>query len=326
MDFVCEFLDKWAACVRSGRKPDAALEETASAGGVTVEATDREWVRVLRFPEDQRIVVKWRDPELRHEASHLQWLSEHGEARAPRLVWPSEQGSSADMDYHLFAMEHIQGHPLRKAIRSEPGRVCKLLNRSIDTLAAIHSLIDTYMAGELEARGPYWKESLRNRLRDDLGRVLERAPACEGHVREVNTDQIARQLSCQEHRVLGHGDYKGNNLLVADVGGDSVIRPIDWVDMGKAAPWYDLAHLLHTFRSASEGACREAVGTYLQQVQGHGLVSSVDVDEAFRMLDYGEMARLITSTASHVDGADDECFFVGRSQQLARTWERCCAC
>jgi len=326
VDLVCGFLEEWAVCVRTSDKPATALKQTALTAGVTVELANRDWVRVLRFPNDQRIVVKWRAPELRHEASHLEWLSKQWATGAPRFVWGRKERGPGAVEHHLFAMEHIEGVPLHRAVRCEPGRMRELLTLSIGRLAAIHTLIEICVAGELDLRGPYWKEALRDRLSCDFGRVLQRAPACERHVGDVKTDRIARELSCQTHRVLGHGDYKGNNLMVVDVSGRPGIRPIDWVDMGKAAPWYDLAHLLHVFRRVPGGVdlTREAVEAYLQQVQGEGCVCGVQADEALRMLEYGEMARLITSTASHVCGSDDDSFFVGRSAQLGAVWRRCC--
>ncbi len=40
--------------------------------------------------------------------------------------------------------------------------------------------------------------------------------------------------------IIGHGDYKPNNLIVTHSG----LYIIDWLSMAKAQPWYDLSYLL----------------------------------------------------------------------------------
>jgi aminoglycoside phosphotransferase (APT) family kinase protein len=95
----------------------------------------------------------------------------------------------------------------------------------------------------LEERGfsHYYRESLQNRLFDEVGRIDRafRGAAELGPLFQA-VERLLAQWDSRQAPVLGHGDYQQPNLLFHA----GRIYPVDWVDFGLCHRFYELAHFL----------------------------------------------------------------------------------
>ena len=296
-------LETWASEVRKGCAPPDALACAAAGCSASVECTSSKKVRRVKSGGDEIVVKWWGSDEYHvHEARNLEWLQSHAKAaRAPRLVWKCEcepvppQGGEK---WFLFAMESVPGPRLDKLLDECGCDALQLLRTAVHRLASIHALIGS---PPTELREVYFGCTLARRLAGDLSKIRCHVPAGESSLSQalgsINTKTVADELSKSDQVVIGHGDYKPNNLMVVGEGSDLVVRPIDWVDMGQATPWYDLAYLLS---GRPEDQTKALTKTYVERVQAAGVLPSLTEEEAHEGLAWGRVAQLITSTASGV--------------------------
>lgn len=88
--------------------------------------------------------------------------------------------------------------------------------------------------------------------------------------------------------------------------------------MGEASPWYDLSYLL---KEEPESVVRHLLQMYLGGMQADDLLWTVGLEEAERMLRFGDVARLITSTASGDPTTRDD--LESRCNALRDAWHLC---
>jgi len=292
-------LETWSSEVKKGCSPPDALACAAAGCSASVECTSSKKVRRVKSGGDEIVVKWWGCGEYHvHEACHLEWLQSHAEAaRAPRLEWQREPvPPPGGKKWFLFAMESVPGQRLDERL-NEPGcDAVGLLDIAVDRLANIHGLINSPPPC---LRKVYFGCTLTKRLAGDLRKVVCALPAHKSSLSEnlqrIDTEAIAVELSKPAQVVLGHGDYKPNNLMVVREGSDLVVRPIDWVDMGQATPWYDLAYLL---KGQTKDQTKALTKTYVKKVQAAGMLPCLTEAQAHSGLEWARVAQLITSTGS----------------------------
>jgi aminoglycoside phosphotransferase (APT) family kinase protein len=148
-------------------------------------------------------------------------------------------------------------------------------NQSIDTLVAVHTAVGE-VSDRRRMRRNFTAASLERMLGKAIARIVEIGiPAYRDKgntvpkewVRTLADFPIGRMVSdlaVTDEYVLGHGDFKGDNLIVGD---DGRLWVIDWLGMSKARPWYDLAYLLVDVPLAHKWPF---VGRYVELMQQRG--------------------------------------------------------
>lgn len=96
-------------------------------------------------------------------------------------------------------------------------------------------------------------------------------------VARVPVERLVHSLGvCTQSFVMGHGDYKPNNIIFTDDGWFS--WTVDWLGMSKAQPWYDLAYLL-----VHERAKDTFLSYYLRLMHERGFLRNVSERRARKL-------------------------------------------
>jgi hypothetical protein len=122
------------------------------------------------------------------------------------------------------------------------------VSKALQVLASIHS---TPIPEDV--MNHYHGESLRNRLEQELEFIKEWPGISADKVdvihNSINRPELSRTKLQEVPPVLGHGDYRGGNLVCTSAG---EIIPVDWVDFGLCDPRYEWAHFLNSLDDVLE--------------------------------------------------------------------------
>jgi aminoglycoside phosphotransferase (APT) family kinase protein len=168
----------------------------------------------------------------------------------------------------FYVMEHVDGVPYREAAQlAELGseRTAAVVHRLVDTLAYLHD-VDVEAVGLTDFGRPdgYLERQVRR-----WGRQLDTSRSREvPGIDELRAD-LARDVPDSGPAAIVHGDYRLDNVLVAD---DRIAAVLDWEMATVGDPLSDLA-LLVVY--SSPALARHAAG----------VVSSAPLADGFPMVD-----------------------------------------
>ncbi|MGC9603279.1 MAG: aminoglycoside phosphotransferase family protein [Minisyncoccia bacterium] len=198
---------------------------------------------------------------------------------------------------NFFVEEFIKGKIMQDILEKETNRenVRNLYLKAVDELVKIHTsagflknkndLKNTFKREELKRRinlflfyienfGFPSYEKYGGKIKREWRRAVEKVP--------TNIKRMVKHLGINEKNyLLGHGDYKPNNLILTKNG---EIYVIDWLGMAKAQPWYDLAYLLTRLTGhEKEFFLKE----YLEKMHKNGYLKETSLKEAENLLRTG---------------------------------------
>ncbi|GAA0946349.1 phosphotransferase family protein [Pseudonocardia zijingensis] len=150
----------------------------------------------------------------------------------------------------FYVMEWVEGRPYRRAAElAELGvqRTRAIADGLVDTLAALHEVDPDAVglgdfgrpAGFLERQVRRWKKQL------DASRSRDLPAADELYAR------LAADVPPESGAGIVHGDFRLDNVLVADTGTDAIVAVLDWEMATLGDPLADLALMLIYHRLGS---------------------------------------------------------------------------
>jgi len=148
-------------------------------------------------------------------------------------------------DRPFYVMEFVEGHILRSAPEAEVA-FDTTTRRAVgdhmaDTLAALHAVDpDSVRLGDLARHDGYIERQLK-RWRSQYDQMQVEG-VDHGEVVERVSDQLARRIPPQQRTSVVHGDYRMDNVVLADDG--SVKAILDWEICTLGDPLADLGVLM----------------------------------------------------------------------------------
>jgi aminoglycoside phosphotransferase (APT) family kinase protein len=145
----------------------------------------------------------------------------------------------------FYVMEFVEGHILRSAPEAvaafdEPTRRA-VGDHMADTLAALHAVEpDAVRLGDLARHDGYIERQLK-RWRSQYDQMQVEG-VDHGAVVEQVSDELARRIPVQQRTSVVHGDYRMDNVVLADDG--SVKAILDWEICTLGDPLADLGVLM----------------------------------------------------------------------------------
>ena len=150
-----------------------------------------------------------------------------------------------------FILEYIEGDLFQNLIENKNKKLDDYYFKCLESLSKIHSS-KNFLKDKRKLNKQFEENSLEKRLNSALFFIKKVGipsyknvdnipiPKWEKVLNKIDVKDITESLSIKEYYILGHGDYKPNNIIIKN---DEVFI-IDWFGMSKATPWYDLAYLL----------------------------------------------------------------------------------
>ncbi len=208
---------------------------------------------------------------------------------------------------NYFLEEFIAGDLFEDLLNSqklttEENRV--LFRAAIDELVNIHSAASLIRDRRL-LRRPFEPAKLlrtlddaRQQIEQDgfpayAGRGLEHNPHWIKALGQLPVKQVEADLNTSHSYIIGHGDFKPNNLIVTPA---RRVAVVDWLGLGKAQPWFDLSYLLNSAPPAERPV---HVAYYLEQMENRGLLSGITVSGAQRLLKSGSIYQELVRARSN---------------------------
>jgi aminoglycoside phosphotransferase (APT) family kinase protein len=218
-------------------------------------------------------------------------------------------------DRPFYVMEFVEGHILRTAQEAEAafGEITRrgVGDNMADTLAALHDVDpDTIGLGDLGRHEGYIERQLRRwRGQYDLMRV---DGVDHGELVQRVSDELARRIPTQQRTSVVHGDYRIDNVVLAD---DGTVRAIlDWEICTLGDPLADLGLLMVYWADPADSVAvlglsstmAPGFSTRAEVLERYGSVSDLDISGVryYQAFGYWKLACVLQGVyARYVAGA-----------------------
>jgi aminoglycoside phosphotransferase (APT) family kinase protein len=176
----------------------------------------------------------------------------------------------------FYVMEFVEGHILRSAPEAEAafdeGTRHRIGDHMADTLAALHDIEpDDVGLGDLGRREGYIERQLM-RWRGQYDQMQVEGVEHGALVDRVS-DDLARRVPKQQRTSVVHGDYRMDNVVLADDG--SVRAILDWEICTLGDPLADLGLLMVYWADPTDQA--KGFSTRADVLERYGSVSDLDI-------------------------------------------------
>ncbi len=210
--------------------------------------------------------------------------------------------------YHqdTIVEEYLRGKIFQNIINANPRKhLDDLFVRSIENLAEIHSSFSK-IKDKKAVRNIFDRKRAEERIEESLRMIREEGfesyeklvgiinPSWQKALAAVDVEKLVKNLGVTSRNfVLGHGDYKPNNLIFTK---DGLIYTLDWLNMSKSQPWYDLAYLLVSVPWKRKEIFVDA---YLKNMKKRGFLKNVRGKEAYILFKSGAIFQEIIRARSN---------------------------
>jgi aminoglycoside phosphotransferase (APT) family kinase protein len=216
----------------------------------------------------------------------------------------------------FYVMEFVEGHILRSAPQAEAAfdeaTRRRVGDEMADTLVALHAVDpDAVGLGDLGRHEGYIERQLK-RWRGQYDQMqVEGGPDYGGLVERVS-DELARRIPKQQRTSVVHGDYRMDNVVLADDG--SVRAILDWEICTLGDPLADLGLLMVYWADPSDSMAvlglspttAPGFSTRAQVLERYATVSDLDVSSVnyYVAFGYWKLACILQGVyARYVAGA-----------------------
>ncbi len=236
----------------------------------------------------------------------------------------------------FYVMEFVEGHILRTAPQAEEAFDVatrrKVGDEMAETLAALHAVDpDAVGLGDLARHEGYIERQLK-RWRSQYEQMQVDGVDHGGVVERVS-DELAARIPKQQRTSVVHGDYRMDNVVLAD---DGPVRAIlDWEICTLGDPLADLGVLMVYWSEPSDAMAvlgqspttAPGFSTRAQVLERYGSVSNLDISEVgyYMAFGYWKLACILQGVyARYVAGAGagDQGSVDGFPAQVGRLFEQ----
>jgi Phosphotransferase enzyme family len=208
---------------------------------------------------------------------------------------------------NYFLQDYIKGELLEHVINSaqlEPDQSRALFRAALSELVNIHTAA-AQVGDRRRLRRAFQPDRLDRNLNKSAQRIeqigftayeqrgYQVSPRWREALRQFPRKKVLAALATTDSYVLGHGDYKPNNLVVTKSGRIAVI---DWLGMGKAQPWFDVAYLLN---SALPIHRSEHLEYYLHLMQEKSFLSGLTLRGVQELMEVGSIYQELIRARSN---------------------------
>jgi aminoglycoside phosphotransferase (APT) family kinase protein len=235
----------------------------------------------------------------------------------------------------FYVMEFVEGHILRSAPQAEAA-FDESTRRSVgdhmaDTLAALHDVDpDAVGLGDLGRHEGYIERQLK-RWRSQYDQMQVEG-VDNGALVDRVSDDLARHIPTQQRTSVVHGDYRMDNVVLAD---DGTVRAIlDWEICTLGDPLADLGLLMVYWADPNDSMAvlglspttAPGFSTRAQVLERYGAVSNLDISGVgyYAAFGYWKLACILQGVyARYVAGAGagDQGSVDGYPAQIGRLFE-----
>jgi thiamine kinase-like enzyme len=208
---------------------------------------------------------------------------------------------------NYFLMDYISGSLFQDLL--DDGRLTlqeqfKLFRLAVEQLVAIH-ISASMLSDRRMLKRPFQPAKLERGLQASIKRIETVGfPAFERRGFKIDShwrlalnqfpyEDVISNLNAARGYVVGHGDFKPNNLIITP---DHRLFVIDWLGLGKAQPWYDLAYLL---AYSPERQRLEHAGYYLEQMKNRGYLTGIEAHDAAKLVSLGSIYQELVRARSN---------------------------
>ena len=244
-----------------------------------------------------KLVVKY---PCGRESKNLELLKNIPESHAQKFITD---------DSNWFVKEYIQGKQMNNLLREQQHNMRHFFDIALQQLVRIHCLINDKRLNTSALVPERMESRLQNLLNSDIERTLKALSICNQtkddwintiHTLQNQAPKLFSELINPDptHIVLGHGDYKPDNLIFVNA---TACYPIDWVYMGKYSCWYDLGYFITI--PLDDAQRYEYMDNYVQEMRKLGFLNNLDDKQAKLLYLKGRMCAEVTmagTNARHV--------------------------
>ncbi len=242
-------------------------------------------------------------------------------------------------DRPFYVMEFVEGHILRSAPEAEAAfdvRTRRAIgDHMADTLAALHDVDpDAVGLGDLGRHEGYIERQLK-RWRGQYEQMQVEGVDHGGFVERVS-DDLARRIPRQQRTSVVHGDYRMDNVVLADDG--TVKAILDWEICTLGDPLADVGLLMVYWADPTDTMAvlglspttAPGFSTRAEVLERYGSVSELDLSEVgyYTAFGYWKLACILQGVyARYVAGAGagDQGSVEGFPAQIGRLFEMAAA-
>lgn len=207
---------------------------------------------------------------------------------------------------NVIVEEYIEGKTFQEIINKNKRKVRRdLFLKTLENLAEIHaSFYKVRNPGAV--RNIFEEKYARKRIATAIRMIRNEGfdsyqryagdvdPSWPKAIGSVNVDKLIKDLCVRSKNfVLGHGDYKPNNIIFDRKGR---VHTIDWLGMSKSQPWYDLAYLLV---SVPWDKKKKFVDFYLERIKKKGFLTNLSREKAHDLFRSGAIFQQIIRVKSN---------------------------